>query len=120
MKHLVKRDPRYNDGYSLMPGVTVMQLLEEYGKLQEAAEAGHLQMLPISIGDEAWVVRMIGGVKRVAHGKISEMFYIKENGTMQLVVSIKHVARGVFGKTIFRTEREAVAVAESEEVSDNG
>lgn len=109
MKQLVRRDPRFDNKFGLMPGVMVNDVIQAYGNLQEADASGKLQILPFLIGEEAWALKCVSGKKKPAHGKVSEMFYTSEGGKTQLVVVVRHVARGIFGKTIFRTEREALA-----------
>lgn len=59
--------------------------------------------LPCKIGDRAWVIRNYSGVLRPQQGIISEMCYAPD---MRLVVVIKCVARGEWGKTVFATYEE--------------
>lgn len=109
MKQLVRRDPRFDNKFGLLPEVMANDVIQAYGVLQEAAEAGKLQFLPFLIGEEAWALKRVSGKLKPACGKVSEMFYTTEGGKMQLVVVVHYVARGIYGRTIFRTEREALA-----------
>lgn len=63
--------------------------------------------LPCKIGDTAWAIRNLGGHKRIVSGKVSEMYFIEE---MNLVIVVKNVARGLWGKAVFGTFEEAERV----------
>ena len=56
------------------------------------------------IGDQAWGIRNYRGRRTAQCGLISEMYYRKD---MALMVVVKHISRGVWGETIFRTQKEA-------------
>lgn len=60
--------------------------------------------LPCFIGGEAWVIRNYCGVRHPQKGKISEMYY---DANMRLIVAVKGVARGEWGKSAFATQQEA-------------
>ena len=71
-----------------------------------------MERLPCEIGDVVWAIRTYRGVKHAQQGIVSEMFY---NKAMELIVVVKHVARGEFGKKVFATQAEAEkALAEME------
>ena len=63
-----------------------------------------MERLPCKIGDVMWAIRHYRGVKHAQQGIVSEMFY---NKAMELIIVVKHVARGEFGKTVFLTKAEA-------------
>lgn len=60
--------------------------------------------LPCKIGNRAWTIRNYKGFRRPQEGIISEMCYAPD---MRLVIVIKGVARGEWGKSVFATYAEA-------------
>lgn len=58
---------------------------------------------PCKIGDRVWAIRSYKGIKHPQEGVVSEMFFTDD---MQLMIVVKHVARGVWGKTVFGTYAE--------------
>ena len=84
--------------------ICAMQMkLKEY---QEAEHQGQLRAVPLKIGDEAWAIRNYNGVKHAQKGTVREMFYTQD---MRLCIAVDRVARGEFGKKVFRTKEEAEA-----------
>jgi hypothetical protein len=67
-------------------------------------EQGSLVRLPLKMGDTAWAIRNHKGTKYAFEGKVSEMHFTQD---MRLCISVKNVARGEFGKTVFATREEA-------------
>lgn len=65
--------------------------------------------LPCRIGDKVWGIRRHGGNRVVHPGFVSEMYFIEG---MKLVVAVKHVCRGEWGKMVFPTYEEAKAALE--------
>jgi len=64
--------------------------------------------LPCKIGDTAYAIRRLsGGGRRIVSGVICEMYYISSD--MALVVRLKNVCRGEWGKVVFGTYEEAEA-----------
>lgn len=59
---------------------------------------------PFKIGDTAWTHRTYKGVTHAQEGVVSQMFYNKD---MELVITIKHVSRGLLGKKVFLTKEDA-------------
>lgn len=60
--------------------------------------------LPCKIGDQVWGIRNYRGRRTAQCGLVSEMYYTKD---MALVVVVKHICRGLWGETIFNTQKEA-------------
>ena len=69
--------------------------------------------IPCKIGDTAWAIRNYSGQKKIIQGTVSEMYFIDES--MRLVIVVKHVARGYWGKTIFGSYEEAKTYLEEKE-----
>lgn len=61
--------------------------------------------IPCRIGDTVLAIRNYSGHKKIIQGKVSEMYFVDES--MRLVIAVKHVARGLWGKTIFGSYEEA-------------
>lgn len=62
------------------------------------------QIPPCKIGDQVWGIRNYRGRRTAQCGLVSEMYY-KED--MTLMVVIKHICRGEWGKDIFSSQKEA-------------
>ena len=62
--------------------------------------------LPCKIGDRVWAIRNYCGHKHPQDGIVNEMYY---TDNMRLVIHVKHIARGEWGKTVFATREEAVS-----------
>ena len=62
--------------------------------------------LPCKIGDRVWAIRNYTGILIPQEGIVREMFF--DDG-MNLVICVKHIARGLWGKTVFATKEEAEA-----------
>ena len=71
---------------------------------ENAEEQGLLLRLPLKMGDEAWAIRNYKGITYAKKGFVNEMFFSKD---MRLVIVVKNIARGEFGKTVFLTKKEA-------------
>jgi hypothetical protein len=79
--------------------------LNKLGELEDLEEQGLLLQLPCKIGDTMWTIRCGRGCTKTAQqGIVSEMFFTNE---MRLMIVVKYVARGEFGKTVFHTQEEA-------------
>ena len=65
--------------------------------------------IPCKIGDELCGVRSFRGVCRPQYARVSEMFFTRD---MRLMIVLKFVCRGVFGKDIFYTREECLAECE--------
>lgn len=62
--------------------------------------------LPCKIGDRVWAIRNYKGILIPQEGIVREMFF--DDG-MNLVICVKHIARGLWDKTVFATKEEAEA-----------
>ena len=72
--------------------------------------AGKQMVIPCCIGDKVWVMRSYNGVPQAREGVVSEMYFIEK---MTLVIVVKNIARGQWGKKIFATREECErAIAE--------
>ncbi len=71
---------------------------------------------PLRIGQDAWCIRDYKGVKKPQKSEVSEMYF---NRQMKLIIVVKYVGRGEYGKTVFCTEEEANA-ALTERMKENG
>lgn len=61
-------------------------------------------VLPCKIGDKVWAIRNYKGVKQPQESVVSDMFFARN---MELMIVVKYVARGIWGKTVFFTREEA-------------
>lgn len=64
-----------------------------------------LELLPLRIGEQAYTIVNYKGAKKIKCGVVSQM-YFGEN--MELVVSVKNLGRGLYGKKVFKTYCEAL------------
>ena len=62
--------------------------------------------LPCKVGDRVWAIRNYKGILIPQEGIVREMFF--DDG-MNLVICVKHIARGRWGKTVFASKEEAEA-----------
>lgn len=62
--------------------------------------------LPCKIGDLAWGIRSYHGVYTPQQGIVSEMHFLPD---MTLQIVVKHISRGEYGKSVFKTREEAEA-----------
>lgn len=68
--------------------------------------------LPCKIGDTVWCIRNFHGHKHPQEGIVSEMLFTKE---MKLLIRVKYVGCGHWGKKIFPTQEEAEAAINKKE-----
>lgn len=73
-------------------------------KDNELEEQGFLLRLPCKMGDTVWAIRNYRGVKHPQKGVVDSMFFTKN---MRLLIVVKHIARGEWGKEVFSTKEEA-------------
>lgn len=90
------------DNVSSMYGLSIQRILE----ITKADKEDRLVALPCKIGDNAWVIRNVRGVKRAMFGVVAEMYFSQE---MRLIVRVHGIGRGEVGKTVFLTFAEAMA-----------
>lgn len=64
---------------------------------------------PCKIGDRVWAIRSYKGIKHPQEGVVSEMFFTDD---MSLMIVVKHVARGLWGETVFGSHKEACTAIE--------
>ena len=86
---------------------------EAYYKLQhyeDLEEQGKLIKLPCKIGDTVYGIRRYQD-RIVKAGTVSEMFYNRDG---ELIIAIKNVCRGCWGRQIFETREEAEAALKGE------
>lgn len=72
-------------------------------KLIENASAVDAVSIPCKIGDRVWAIRNYKGVKHPQEGIVNEMLFAPD---MRLIVVVKCIARGEWGKTVFGTYEE--------------
>ena len=88
--------------------------LQVYFKLkdyEDLAEQGRLISLPCKIGDTVYGIRRYQD-RIVKAGTVSEMFYNRDG---ELIIAIKNVCRGCWGRQIFGTYEEAEAALKGAE-----
>ena len=73
--------------------------------------------LPCKIEDRVWAIRNYKGILIPQEGIVREMFF--DDG-MNLVICVKHIARGLWGKTVFASEAEAAAEIAERKGHGNG
>ena len=78
---------------------------EKLAYYEDLEEQGRLIKLPCKIGDTVYGIRRYQD-RIVKAGTVSEMYF---NQNMKLVIVIKNLCRGGWGKNIFRTKEEAEA-----------
>lgn len=61
-------------------------------------------VLPCKVGDRVWAIRKYKGVSHPQESVVSDMYFTRN---MELMIVVKYVARGIWGKTVFRTKQEA-------------
>lgn len=68
--------------------------------------------LPCKVGDMVWAIRKYKGVRHPQQGVVNSMYYLPD---MTLHITVKHIARGTWGKAVFATEQECLqAIAEQD------
>lgn len=81
-------------------------VFEKLAHYEDLEEQGRLIELPCAVGDTVWIIRNYRGIKRAQQGTVYEMYFTKE---MKLMITVKHIGRGEFGKTVFTNKEEAEA-----------
>lgn len=59
--------------------------------------------LPCRIGDKVWAIRKYNGIPHAREGIVGDMSYLHD---MRLSISVRGVARGVWGEKVFATQEE--------------
>ena len=75
----------------------------------KAAPAVDAVELPCKIGDRVWAIRSYRGIKHPQEGIVSEMLFTND---MRIMIVVKNVARGIWGKTVFGSYKDADAAIE--------
>ena len=60
--------------------------------------------IPCVEGDTVWMIRRYYGIKHPQQGVVSELMVTRD---LRLMITVKHIGRGEWGKEIFRTYQEA-------------
>ena len=71
----------------------------------EGYAAGQKTGLPCKIGDNVYVLKPYAEQFLLKSGRVSQMYYDDER--MNLVICVKHIMRGLWGRDVFATETEA-------------
>lgn len=73
---------------------------------REAREAWNRRTdrLPCKIGDTVWAIRNFSGTLIPKCGRVSELYFLPD---MTLTIVVKHICRGIWGKTVFATKEQA-------------
>ena len=66
-------------------------------------------LIPCRIGQDMWCIRNFNGAQHPTKGEVSEMYFTAQ---MKLMIVVKYVGRGEYGKTVFPTKEEAEAEIE--------
>ena len=69
-------------------------------------EAGKAAALPCKIGDKVFGLRRYNDQRLLKTGKVSQMYY---DDDMNLVICVRQVCRGIWGRDIFGNEADARA-----------
>ena len=77
---------------------------EHIGAYADMLIANGVIVPPCKVGDTVWAIRDYKGVKHPQQGVVSEMFFTRD---MKLMIVVKMIARGHWGKTVFLTKEEA-------------
>ena len=85
--------------------------LRELQKYKDLEEQGRLITLPCKIGDTVYGIRRYQD-RIVKAGTVSEMFCNRDG---ELIIAIKNVCRGCWGRQIFGTREEAEAALKGAE-----
>ena len=77
--------------------------------------------IPCKIGDTVWILRRYHGIKHAKKGIVSEMQIIPDRlsitDEMKLLITVRGIARGYWGKEVFATYEEAEKAKESKWVT---
>lgn len=85
---------------------------EKWDRWKSLEEQHRLIELPCAVGDTVWGIRSYKGIKYAQQGFVSDMFY---NQNMELMIVIKHICRGCWGKKVFGTQEAAEAALKERE-----
>jgi hypothetical protein len=71
----------------------------------EGFAAAKAAAVPCNIGDMVFVLKPYADQYLLKSGRVSQMYYDDER--MNLVICVKHIMRGLWGRDVFATEAEA-------------
>ena len=71
----------------------------------EGFAAAQAAAVPCRIGDMVFVLKPYADQYLLKSGRVSQMYYDDER--MNLVICVKHIMRGLWGRDVFATEAEA-------------
>lgn len=66
--------------------------------------------VPCKIGDSVWGIRKFKGILYPQQGFVGDIFFTKD---MRLMILVKYVCRGEWGKKVFATQSECEAAIEA-------
>lgn len=78
--------------------------IDKLADYEDAEEQGLLVRLPCKIGDAVWAIRNYRGTRYAQQGFVNDMYLTQE---MKLIIVVKNIARGEFGKEVFLTKEDA-------------
>lgn len=84
----------------------ICEFLDDMTELLDEQPTVDAVEIPCRIGDRVWAIRNYGGHKHPQDGIVHEMYFTEG---MRLIIHVKHIARGEWGKEIFATREEAVS-----------
>lgn len=70
--------------------------------------------IPCKIGDEVWGIRNYQGVPHPQRGFVDEISFTKD---MRLVIRLKHICIGEWGKKIFPTYEAAIEATNRKDIA---
>lgn len=87
-------------------------------RLEELSQLRPPSDLPCKVGDTVWAIRKYKGVMHAQQGIVNSMYYLPD---MTLHITVKHIARGTWGKAVFATQEECEqAIIEQEALKRRG
>lgn len=92
--------------------VTIKEVTDKLAHYENLEESGRLIELPCKIGDTVYGIRRWHDTNVAKAGIVSEMFYNRDG---ELIIAIKNVCRGCWGRQIFGTREEAEAALKGAE-----
>jgi len=102
MEKIVERDAQ---GVHILPGHSVLEALNALCDLQDVKDRS--VELPCKVGDTVWCLRDFKGHLRITHGPVHKIVLDGDGVEIIVIRNCRIIHNGYFGKTVFRTEREA-------------
>lgn len=85
------------------PGILLANLSQIVKMIVSAPKVPAIR-IPCVEGDAVWMIRSYHGIKHPQQGVVSELMVTRD---LRLMITVKHIGRGEWGKEIFRTYQEA-------------